>query len=414
MKIKKLLLILSVLPLYVFSQDNQDKPAFGIKFTGYVKNDINFDSRQTVDVREGHFLLYPQNVKEDKNKKDIYASPSFNMLAIQSRLTGNITAPDAFGAKTSGIIEGDFFGNADADINGFRLRHALVKLNWSKTELMAGQYWNPLFIAQSFPEVISFNTGAPFEPFSRNPQLRLTRKMNKLSIAVTAYSQRDYASTGPKGVSSVYLRNSCIPDANLLLTYACGSDNLFGIGGDYKTLVPELETSKGYKTNESLGSISATAFSKIKVKNITWKLQAIFAQNAYDLTMLGGYAIKNTNYDTLTGIKEFTNYNIASIWTELYTTFGKCTVGIFGGYTKNFGTPYNILPGSTVYARGTNINYVYRVSPRFMVTQDKTTIGLEVEYTTAAYGKTTNSLGDVSDLKEVSNIRGLLSFIYKF
>ena len=411
MKLKNLLLILSVLPLYIFSQD---KPSFGIKFTGYVKNDINFDSRQTVDVREGHFLLYPQNIKEDKNNKDINAAPSFNILAIQSRLIGNITGPDAFGAKTSGVIEADFFGNADADVNGFRLRHAFLKLNWDKTELLAGQFWNPLFIVQSFPEVISFNTGAPFEPFARNPQLKLTRKMNKFSISATAYSQRDYSSTGPKGTSSVYLRNSAIPDANLLLTYACGSDNLFGLGGDYKVLVPELETAKGFKTNESLGSISATAFSKIKIKNITWKLQAVFAQNAYDLTMLGGYAVKNTNYDTLTGLKEFTNYNTVSGWTELYTTFGKCTAGVFGGYTKNLGTPFNILPGSTIYARGTNINYVYRVSPRFMVTNEKTTIGLELEYTTAAYGKVTNSLGDVSVLKEVTDIRGLLSFIYKF
>jgi len=414
MKLKKLFFVVFFLPLFVNAQE-QEKPVFGIKFTGFVKNDITYDTRQTVDVREGHFLLYPQNVKEDKNKKDIYASPNFNMLAIQSRLSGNITGPDAFGAKTSGLIEADFFGNLDADINGFRLRHAFVKFNWNdKTELLAGQFWNPLFITQVYPEVISFNTGAPFEPFSRNPQLRLTRKIKNLSIQATAYSQRDNVSTGPKGGSSIYLRNSAIPDANLLLTYACGKNNLFGIGGDYKVIVPELETSKSYKTNESLGSLSATAFSKIKIKNSTWKLQAVLAQNAYDLTMIGGYAIKNTNYDTLTGLKEFTNYTTGSVWTEVYHTFGKYTAGLFGGYTMNFGTDYNIFPGSTAYARGNNIKYVYRVAPRFMFTQEKTTIGLEVEYTTAAYGKTINSLGEVSDIKEVTNIRGLLSFIYKF
>ena len=414
MKIKKLFLIVFLLPLLAPAQE-QDKSAFGIKFTGFVKNDITYDTRQTVDVREGHFLLYPQNIKEDKNKEDIYASPNFNILAIQSRLSGNITGPDAFGAKTSGLIEADFFGNLDTDINGFRLRHAYVKFNWNdKTELLAGQYWNPLFIAQAYPEVISFNTGAPFEPFSRNPQLRLTRKMNKFSIQATAYTQRDNVSTGLKGASSIYLRNSAIPDANLLLTYACSSNNLFGIGGHYKVIVPELETSKGFKTNESLGSISATVFSKIKIKNTTWKLQAVLAQNAYDLTMIGGYAIKNTNYDTLTGLKEFTNYTTGSAWTEVFHTFGKYTAGVFGGYTMNFGTDYNILPGSTAYARGNNIKYVYRVAPRFMFTQEKSTIALEVEYTTAAYGKTINSLGDVTDLTEVTNIRGLLSFIYKF
>lgn len=414
MKINKLSLLFLLLPLFINAQE-QDKSNFGIKFTGFVKNDISYDTRQTVDVREGHFLLYPQNIKEDKNKEDIYASPNFNMLAIQSRLSGNITGPDAFGAKTSGLIEADFFGNLDADINGFRLRHAFLKLNWNdKTELLAGQFWNPLFIVQAYPEVLSFNTGAPFEPFSRNPQLRLTHKINKFSIQATAYTQRDNVSTGPKGGSSIYMRNSGLPGANLLLSYSCGKNNLFGIGGDYKTVVPELETAKSYKTTEALGSLSATAFSKVKIKNTTWKVQAVLAQNAYDLTMIGGYAIKNTNYDTLTGLKEFTNFTTGSAWTEVYTVFGKYTAGLFGGYTLNLGTDYNILPSSTVYARGNNIKYIYRVSPRFMFTQEKTTIGLEVEYTTAAYGKTINSLGEVSDLKEVTNIRGLLSFIYKF
>ncbi len=412
MKFKTIIAALLLIPILIKAQENPDKPAFGIKFTGFVKNDVFYDTRQTVDVREGHFLLYPQNIKEDVNKKDINASPNFNMLAIQTRLTGNITGPDAFGAKTSGVIEGAFFGNIESDINGFRLRHAFVKLNWKKSELLAGQYWHPLFIAQAFPEVISFNTGVPFQPFSRNPQLRFTYKLDNLCLSATTYAERDFASNGPKGVSNIYMRNAGIPAANLLLTYAKGN-YLFGAGGDYKVIVPELETSKGYITNESLGSLSATAFSKIKIKNTTWKLQAVLAQNAHDLTMLGGYAIKNTSYDTLTGLKEFTNYYTGSVWTELYTVSGKFTTGVFGGYTKNFGTDYNMLPGAAVYARGSNIAYVYRVSPRFMVTQEKTTIGLEIEYTTAGYGKV-NSLGEFSDINEVSNIRALLSFIYKF
>lgn len=413
MKLKKLFLILFILPLFAQAQE-QEKSTFGIKFTGFVKNDVFYDTRQTVDAREGHFLFYPKNIKEDKNKNDINASPNFNMLAIQTRLTGNITGPDAFGAKTSGMIEGAFFGNIETDINGFRLRHAFVKLNWDKTELLAGQYWHPMFIAQAFPEVISFNTGVPFQPFSRNPQIKITRKFDNLSLSATIYSQRDFASTGPNGVSNIYMRNAAMHATNLLLSYSCGKSNLFGIGGDYKEIVPELVTSKNYKTDESIGSISATAFSKLKFNNITWKLQAVFAQNAHDLTMLGGYAVKNTNYDTLTGLKEYTNYTTGSAWTELYATFGKSTVGLFGGYTKNFGTEYNILPGSTVYTRGADIAYVYRVSPRFMLTHEKTTIGLEVEYTTAGYGKTVNSLGDLTDITEVTNIRGLLSFIYKF
>ncbi|MBE9481668.1 MAG: hypothetical protein IMY69_08235, partial [Bacteroidetes bacterium] len=87
---KKHLLILFVLifPIILVAQDNKN---FGIKFSGFVKSDIFWDSRQTVDVREGHFCLYPQNEKLDINGKDVNAKSKFNILSIQTRLKGNIT-----------------------------------------------------------------------------------------------------------------------------------------------------------------------------------------------------------------------------------------------------------------------------------------------------------------------------------
>ncbi|MDD3877435.1 MAG: hypothetical protein PHT69_12505 [Bacteroidales bacterium] len=414
---RKFLFFITVIHLFtsslLFSQTDEER-TFGITFSGFVKNDVFFDTRQTIASREGHFLLFPANIKLDENGKDINAQQNFNMLAIQSRLTGNIKGPDAFGAKTSGVIEGAFFGHTDADINGFRLRHAFVKLNWNKTELLAGQYWHPLFIPQAFPEVISFNTGVPFQPFSRNPQIRLTHKIGPISIAATAFAQRDFSSTGPLGVSNVYMRNAVIPNTNLCVSFAPGNKgHLFGVGADYKIIKPELVTAKNFKNDNTLESLSVTAFSKIKIKNTTWKLQALVAQNAFDLLLMGGYGIKNTNFDTLTGIGEYTNFTTGSVWTELYTTIGKFTAGVFGGFSKNFGTDYNMLPGSTAYARGSNIDYVYRVSPRIVAKHNKTAIALEVEYTVAAYGQA-NSLGQISNAKEVANLRALLAFIYQF
>ncbi len=88
-----------------FAQDNSK---FGIKLTGFVKTDIFFDSRQNVAVREGHFYLYPLNESLDAYGNDINGKDNFNMLSIQSRLKGVITGPEAFGAKTSALIEGAF------------------------------------------------------------------------------------------------------------------------------------------------------------------------------------------------------------------------------------------------------------------------------------------------------------------
>ena len=176
---RKIYFVLLLLPCFAMAQDSQN--GFGIKFTGFVRSDFFYDTRQVIyptSLREGDYLLFPSNISKDANCKDVNAVGNFNFLSIQSRLSGAITGPDAFGAKTSGLIEADFFANENAnldDINGFRLRHAFVKMNWTKTELLAGQYWNPMFPADNVAAVISCNGGAPFQAFSRNPQLRLSR-----------------------------------------------------------------------------------------------------------------------------------------------------------------------------------------------------------------------------------------------
>jgi hypothetical protein len=78
----------------------QEEAAFGIKFTGFVKTDIIWDSRQTDALREGHFLLWPKPELIDPAGNDINAKANFNFLNIQTRLRGDIKGPDALGAKT--------------------------------------------------------------------------------------------------------------------------------------------------------------------------------------------------------------------------------------------------------------------------------------------------------------------------
>jgi len=397
----------------------QDESKFGIKFSGFVKNDIFFDSRQTVNIREGHFLLYPDSILKDSNGKDINAKQNFNILSIQSRLKGMITGPDAFGAKTSGVLEADFFGNENSnfsDVNGFRLRHAFVKMSWKKTEVLVGQYWHPMFIAESFPSVISFNTGSPFQPFSRNPQLRLTHKLGQLQFILCAYSQRDFTSTGPTGPSSKYIRNSGIPDGHFQIQFKPDSaEHQFNAGADYKILKPELYTTargKQFITNTTIGSFSGFVSAKMKFKSVTFKIYGVYAQNAYDLTMIGGYAVAAIN-DTSTGNKKFTNLNTISSWLEVQTNGKKIQYGLFAGYSKNLGSVDSVK--SSIYARGSNIGYVYRIAPRIVFISGKLNIALEGEYTCAMYGIVNgNKKGGVKDAKAVSNYRGLLAFIYNF
>lgn len=419
---KKLLFVLILfLPKLIYGQEESK---FGIKFSGFVKNDFFYDTRQVETLREGHFLLFPLNVKYDADSADINAQPSFNILSIQSRLTGNISAPDALGAKTSGMIEAEFFGTSNADINGFRLRHAFVKLNWKSTELLVGQTWHPMFVSSCFPDVVSFNTGVPFQPFSRNPQIRLTQNIGKFRFVAAVMAQRDFASNGPDGANSKYIRNSAIPDMHLQFYYKSvneekQSEFVAGIGGGYKFLKPRLVTDSSYKTNEKIGSFCAIAYLKLKTKNITWKLEGAYGQNLYDLMMLGGYAVR---YDTvqenvLKDEKTYTNLDAFSVWTEIMTNGKKFQFGLFGGFTQNLGSIHNISgwnTATTYYSRGRDIAFIYRVSPRVVYNAGKVRLALEGEFTNAAYGTNINSRGEVSSLNNVYNIRVLLGVYYFF
>ena len=411
MKKTSILFFAILLPMLMIAQD---QPNFGIKFTGFVKSDIIFDSRQNVAVREGHFYLYPLNELLDPNGNDINSKSNFNMLSVQTRLTGAISGPDAFGAKTSALIEGAFFGHSDPDINGFRLRHAFAKLTWTNTELLVGQYWHAMFITECFPGTVSFNTGAPFQPFSRNPQIRLTQKFEGLKMSFTAMSQRDFTSTGPDGGSSKYLRNNVIPELNLTIQYSTkgndGNSFLIGVGADYLSLVPRIETSQGYATDQSVNGISTMAYMKFTTPGLTIKLEGVLGQNTTNLTMLGGYATSantNTDYDYV----EYLPIKNTALWTDIQTNGSKVQAGLFAGYTKNKGVGENVI--GPLYSRGSNIDYVYRIAPRVNLNSGKMRFSGEIEYTTAAYGETQLD-GTVDNAKEVNNLRLLVGVYYFF
>lgn len=384
----------------------------GIKFSGFVKNDIFLDTRQStaaLGLREGHFYLFPDNKAPDINGKDINANPGLHFLSIQTRLKGDITGPDAFGARTSGVIEAEFFGTSETDLNGFRLRHAFVKLDWEKTSLISGQFWHPMFITESFPGTISFNTGAPFQPFSRNPQVRFVRNLGKISLSATAYGQRDFSSPGPEGTSNKYLRNSCVPGLDLQLKVPAGELVTGWAGFGYKRIRPELRTLLNIETKETLGSISAYLNLKIKTSPLVISMMGVYAQNASDLMMTGGYAVSST--DLLTQYRTYTSLNTGSIWFDLSGTGTKVTAGLFAGYSKNLGSS-ELIDGN-VFGRGTDVDHMLRVSPRVSLTSGKFTFAGETEYTAAAYG-TRQADGKVSGTDTVANLRFLLSTIYRF
>ena len=407
MKIIRPVLVICVFTNTLFAQ--KEDANLGISLSGFVKTDIMYDTRQTTALREGHFLLYPAAPSYDENNTDINSASNFNILSIQTRITGKITGPDAFGAKTSGLIEGEFFGTSDADASGFRARHAFIKFDWSNTSLLVGQFWHPMFVVEMFPGVVSFNTGAPFQPFSRNPQIRLTHSFERLKLIAAALTQRDFQSSGPGGLSVSYLRNSQIPNFHAQAQYSV-QKHMIGAGIDYKIIKPALTTNKNYKTDATVEGLSAIGFFKLNLDPIVLKFEGTYGDNLSDQLLLGGYAVKSS--DTITGIVSYTSLRSYSFWSEI-STGKEVELALFGGYAKNAGATENIA--GAYYGRGTDMDQLLRIAPRIQLNSGKTRVSAEIEYTRAGYGVADNSdKGRVGNVKNVSNTRFLVAVFYFF
>lgn len=387
---------------------NTEESSWGIKWSGYVNFTGIFDSRQTVAAREGHFFLYPKPELLDANGKDLNAVPNYNMAAIQTRLTGKITGPEFLGAKTNGVIESEFMGNSDADVNGVRIRHAYVNLTWGSTSLLLGQTWNPMFITENYPDQIGSNGSSPFQPFGRNPQIRLTQQIDNFRIIAALVSQRDYPSTGPNGSSTEYLRNAAIPGMHLQLQLKAGP-HVFGGGGEYIVIRPTLKSSKGLYSDETVPTYGAMGYAKFVFDKLTLKLEGVYGANMFDATMIGGYAVKSI--DDNTKIEKYTPIKVYSAWGEI--SYGKeFEVAVFGGYTKILGTVDENC--GIYYAREKNtIDNIFRVAPRMQYTSGKVKFSFEVEYTSAGFG-TPDKTGEVKDAIKVANTRVYFSTFYYF
>ena len=408
MKRITIILLILCLPIISLSQEN-DKNKIQIKFSGFVKNDFFWDTRQTISAREGSLLLWGKEVIEDADGNDINAKPNFNFLSIQSKLSLAISGTEALGAKVSGKLEVDFFGQANDNINLLRLRHAFVKLNWTNTELLLGQYWNPLFVTASAPGCS--NAGSPIQAFGRNPQIRLTQKSGKFKFIAIASSQRDYATWGANGPTSKYLRNSAIPELNAQIHFENNPNFITGLGTGYKQIVPEIQTPQGYSTNQKVTSYNGIVFMKIKTKPFNFKAVTIYGQNISDVLSIGGFAVTKIK-DPIKGFVEYSPLSTISAWTDIQTNGEKIQFGIFAGYSQNLGSSKKIV--GEIYGLGTNIESLYRIAPRIIFNTNKIRFTVESGYTVANFGKTKNIKGIPTELTSAKNTRLLVSVYYSF
>ncbi len=387
---------------------SQEQKKVTLKPYGFVKFAAWFDSRQVDGARDDLMLYYPLDRKSGADGSDLNARPSLNFSAMSTRAGIRLGGPDALGAKTSALIESDYTGAGSTLSNSFRLRHAYVDLRWDNTELLIGQYWHPMFVPEVFPDLYSLNTGAPFQPFIRNPQISFRYYRGNHRLEAAMITQRDNTSDGPLGRSYVYLKNAALP--NIHFQWQLKKDALvLGAAYDYKRIVPYTYTSKGYPTHETVEGHSFMAFAKAATKDWNWRLKAIYGQNLTEHLLLGGYAVRNVEEQTEKN--SFTPTNHLFLWTEVCYEQGPTQYGIFGGYAKNFGTSH--LNIGKYYAKGHDIDQLLRLTPIVSYRSGPLKLAGELEYTLAYFG-TPDKDGKVIKTHTVGNIRLTAAALYIF
>lgn len=400
---------LTFLCVNLHAQTSGDESKIKFELSGFVRADAFIDSRQTISLRDNAVMVVPAAKSLDKNFEDVNSAPNLTMIGFNTRFAGKVSGVEAMDAKVVGYFEGEFFGMSDTDINGFRLRHAYVKFDWENTSILFGQYWHPMFCTDIIP---SFSYAAPFVPYSRNPQIKMTQRFGKnISLSLAAMTERDFTSNGPDVLnnpikSNTFLKNAIVPmlDLQMMGKY---DGFLFGAGVDFKSLMPRLKAQDGTKASEKINSFAGTVFGKINLaKDLAVKFQGVYGQNLANITIGGGYAISGLDSS------KFTNMNTATGWVEL--CYGsKVNYNLFLGFSKNLGTDENT--NGKYFGFLTNVGDIYRIAPNISFIFSKLKITSEFEYTDASYGTLDiKNKSELTDIYRVANYRLSLSCTYSF
>jgi len=130
---------------------------WSIKFYGFLRIDIIHD-----DSRPNSILL-PAVIRSEEDAANVAAHPGvafargksdFEISPRLTRIGFDLNGPliEELGAKASGKVEIDFYGNATSESRAEpRMRHAYAKLSWDTFSILAGQTGD--VIAPLFPTV---------------------------------------------------------------------------------------------------------------------------------------------------------------------------------------------------------------------------------------------------------------------
>lgn len=363
-----------------------------ITLFGEISNHASWHSRDGYSDETGLFYLLPKEPSLNEVGIDLNSAPYFNFLAITTRAGMRWDGFSSGNLRLGARIDGDFFcfsGKTPV----LRLRNAYVNIGfnsgWSKgLTILAGQTWHPLAIDR--PHTFELSCGAPFNPYSYAPQIKVNYEILPwMGVSIAALWQTNYASTGPDGASTQYIRWGCTPELYADLNFHAGGFT-GKIGVDFLSIKPRLEGIYPNSTvlihvNDKVNNLSPYIYAEYTSGRWNFKGKSVLASSGEHLTLFGGYSIRTMDEN---GTFYYSVYRSSSSWISGQYSFGDFSCSLMAGYIKNLGTDQEIYSESYIYFQKDAYNYLRaaRLSPSLCYTWKKhLQLGLEYELTAAQY-----------------------------
>ena len=419
----------------------QEETPAKIKAYGFIRNYMVFDTHEVSAGTQDLYFYMPKDSKMvdgvDQNE-----NPSFRMLALTTRLGLNVSGYRFGEMQANGTIEGDFYCMSGS-MAAFRLRQAYVGLLWDNLELgdllvNIGQTWHPM--AADMPHITNLETGAPFNPFNRSPQVMFHWTVGKFTWTGGILYPMQYLPVGPiystnpvwsdvtgqyepkttysTTKSAEFNKYGMIPEVYLGVALKSGGFlgkagvNFFSIMPRWQapaiTIVDEATKELAFDYDNTsllkarLYAVSPFLFLQFTKGSFQLKAKTILAQAGEHMNLLSGYA-GTYNWDT-----HALEYTPMQDWASFvsFQAGRKFQFLCMFGYMQQLGTTRSIFAYlandrlNTLWlntAADNKIQRAFRATPTLALNVGKLTFSLEYNCTGAWFGEGDRNRGGLYD-----------------
>lgn len=394
------------------------KKGLDYKFYGQVRTDLFYNTRSNSETVDGLFYMYPLDEAKDPNGHDLNGVSNGSFYTLYTRLGVDVAGPMLGKAKTSAKVEIDFRGSGTT-YSLVRIRHAYFNLDWGKSALLVGQTWHPLYGDVS-PEILNLNMGAPYQPFSRAPQIRYRFTAKNFMLTAAAVWQSQYLSVGPKTntpgetgtqKSQEFIKKSCVPEFYLGMDYK-RPGLIAGAGVHVSSITPRTQsemTDATYFVDERVTGVSGEAH--VKYTHNDWLVsgKTVLGTNLTQTSTVGGYGI--VSIDENTGKQQYAPLRVSSTWVNV--AYGKkWRPALFFGYLKNLGATKDVPYGTL--GTGTKLDQLFTGTAELTYNIPHWKFGVEYSLCNAWYGDDFTAKAKAISSHTVTNHRFVFTAIFQF